>query len=102
MQRNRFGFLVRVAVAAAAIGGILLVASQSLFPQVPLAARVGYSLLALAVVGGLAVAGFFIVATINQAVLRKGGTDTQWFWFGGEPKGLESLRGDRRGGGSRQ
>ena len=26
--------------------------------------------------------------------LRRGGTDAQWFWFPGEPKGLARLRAD--------
>jgi hypothetical protein len=28
----------------------------------------------------------------SQFVLRLGGTDTQWFWFSGEPRGLAALR----------
>ena len=30
----------------------------------------------------------------NQWVLRKRGTDTQWLWFSGEPKGLARQRED--------
>jgi hypothetical protein len=33
-----------------------------------------------------------IYLNISQWVLRKGGTDTAWFWFNGEPKGLMAVR----------
>ena len=33
---------------------------------------------------------------LAQFVLRKGGTDPQWFWFSGEPPGLQNLREQQR------
>jgi hypothetical protein len=36
----------------------------------------------------LLVADTAISGWINQWVLRKGGTDTQWLWFPDDPKGL--------------
>jgi hypothetical protein len=30
--------------------------------------------------------------TLSQFILRKGGTDPQWFWFKSEPPGLLQLR----------
>ena len=32
----------------------------------------------------------------SQFILRLGGTDKQWFWFSGEPRGLAVLRKRRR------
>jgi hypothetical protein len=33
-----------------------------------------------------------IYLNVYEWVLRKGGTDTAWFWFNSEPKGLMALR----------
>jgi len=33
-----------------------------------------------------------IYLNVYQWVLRKGGTDTAWFWFSSEPKGLIAMR----------
>jgi hypothetical protein len=33
-----------------------------------------------------------IYLNVYEWVLRKGGTDTAWFWFNTEPKGLMALR----------
>jgi hypothetical protein len=33
-----------------------------------------------------------IYLNVYEWVLRKGGTDTAWFWFNSEPKGLTALR----------
>jgi hypothetical protein len=33
-----------------------------------------------------------IYLNVYQWVLRKGGTDTAWFWFNSEPKGFMALR----------
>jgi hypothetical protein len=51
-----------------------------------------YVLLGAVVLAGNLVGLSVIYLNIHQWVLRQGGTDTAWFWFGSEPKGLESLR----------
>ncbi|MEY2690418.1 MAG: hypothetical protein RL375_4618, partial [Pseudomonadota bacterium] len=33
-----------------------------------------------------------VIGTVMQWVLRHGGTDTQWFWFPSDPRGLDRLR----------
>lgn len=33
-----------------------------------------------------------IYLNVYQWALRKGGTDTAWFWFNSEPKGLMAMR----------
>lgn len=67
-------------------------AINDLMPAVPLvsilitfAALTGVLLLVLGVV--VIVAGSF-----NQTILRNGGSDPAWFWFNGEPPGLEKQR----------
>jgi len=66
-------------------------------------ATVGRQQIALYVLAGWGILGaLFSVLVIyiilrsgfNQWVLRKRGTDTQWLWFSGEPKGLARQRED--------
>ena len=74
------------------IAGLILVAAQDLVPDMSYAklfAYIVFGLVALAVnLVGLSV----IYLNVYQWVLRKGGTDTAWFWFNSEPKGLMALR----------
>lgn len=83
----------RVLLAALAIGGVLAVAGRSLAPHTP----TGTWLFWCAIAGGalvVAVAACLVIGLqVRQAVLRKGGTDAQWFAFSSEPEGLVSLRG---------
>jgi hypothetical protein len=40
----------------------------------------------------LLVAHTAVISWINQWILRKGGTDTQWLWFSADPPGLQRDR----------
>ena len=86
----------KVLLAAVLIGTVLVIAAQSLAPSMPLATLLFRCVL---------VAGAFILAAVllallnlhlGQWVLRKGGTDPQWFWFKSEPQGLIALRERQR------
>jgi len=83
----------RVLLAVLAIGGILSVAGRSLAPNTPTATWLFWC----AMVGGalaVAVVACLVVGLhARQAMLRKGGTDAQWFAFTSEPEGLVTLRG---------
>lgn len=35
-----------------------------------------------------------IILSFSQKILKSGGTDTAWFWFKGEPPGLEKQRAE--------
>lgn len=85
---------VRLGLAGAMISVVLVLAAQHLFPELPPTTLWAYSWLAMLTLAALVVGGFFAGAMVNQAVLQKGGTDTQWFWFSSEPKGLQELRAD--------
>lgn len=83
---------LKLLVAALAVVALLAWALHDLAPamsgaQLLLYAAVGVAL-ALVLVAILAI----VSAQLAQFVLRKGGTDTQWFWFRREPPGLEKLR----------
>jgi hypothetical protein len=85
--------LIKVLVAATLIGTILIVAGRSLFPAASTTeVFLGSAALLIAL---WALSGLFvvIVASINQAALRAGGTDTHWLWFKSDPPGLNKLRG---------
>jgi hypothetical protein len=44
------------------------------------------------VIGATLIGLAVVHLAMGQWVLRKGGTDPQWFWFDGEPQGLTDLR----------
>jgi hypothetical protein len=85
---------LKVAVAAAAVVALVAVPARKLAPNLTLAELI------------LCIAGAFVALValaicslqFSQFVLRKGGTDPQWFWFRGEPPGLEQLRGKNEEG----
>ena len=68
------------------------VAGSQLAPKVPLLTVLAYSALGVLLIGALVLAAAIVSATVSQWVMRNGGTDPQWFWFSGEPPGLEQLR----------
>jgi hypothetical protein len=76
------------------ISGLAFFIGLQLFPAMPAGQVAIHAALGLA--GGVAL--MTVVALLYLAVghfiLRRGGTDTQWFWFPGSPKGLARLRGD--------
>ena len=80
--------LVKGAVAAAAIVTLVAIPLRELAPAVTLPELV---LLMACAFAGLVV---LTVCSLQlaQFILRKGGTDPQWFWFNAEPPGLEQQR----------
>jgi hypothetical protein len=85
---------LKLLVAVLAIFALVAFAARDLAPgmaagQLVLYAAIGMacSLIAIAVLA-------IVTAQWGQWVLRKGGTDAQWFWFRGEPPGLEAQRRD--------
>jgi|JI8StandDraft_1071087.scaffolds.fasta_scaffold50634_2 hypothetical protein len=95
MPPTRFDprFAAKVVLATVLLAALAGVAGSQIVP--------GWSLVRVllsSALGAAALLGVLVVATIaklvlGQFILRKGGTDVQWFWFSGEPLGLEHLRG---------
>ena len=91
--RANLRFVAKVVLATLLLGVLAGVAGSQIVP--------GWSLVRVllsSALGAAALLGVLVVATIaklvlGQFILRKGGTDVQWFWFSGEPLGLEHLRG---------
>ena len=86
----------KVLLAAVLIGTVLVIAARSLAPSMP----VGTLLFWCVLVAGAFILAAVLLAFLNfqlgQWVLRKGGTDPQWFWFKSEPPGLVALRERQR------
>jgi len=82
----------KLIVALALLVGIVVVAAQDLVPGMAYAKLFAYIFIGLAALAVNLVGLCVIYLTIYQWILRKGGTDTAWFWFSSEPKGLMASR----------
>lgn len=80
--------LLATVLLAALAGG----AGSQLAPSVPLHLVLLYSALGAAALLVALIVATVVTLTLVQFILRKGGTDPQWFWFSAEPPGLVSLR----------
>jgi hypothetical protein len=94
LNLNRYNFtnFAKLNVALALLIGIVVVAAQDLAPQMSYAKMFAYIFLGLAALAVNLVGLSVIYLNVYEWVLRKGGTDTAWFWFNSEPKGLMALR----------
>ena len=90
--RYNFTNFAKLIVALALLVGIVVVAAQDLAPNMSYAKLFAYIFIGLAALAVNLVGLSVIYLNISQWVLRKGGTDTAWFWFNGEPKGLMAVR----------
>ena len=90
--RYNFTNFSKLIVALALLVGIVVVAAQDLAPNMSYAKLFAYIFIGLAALAVNLVGLSVIYLNISQWVLRKGGTDTAWFWFNSEPKGLMAVR----------
>jgi hypothetical protein len=92
LLKLKVGLLARGLVASLMLGCLALVAGAHLVPQVAIRTVLLYSALGAAVLLALLVLLAVATLTFQQFILRHGATDTQWFWFSSEPRGLVQLR----------
>jgi len=90
--RYNFTNFTKLIVALALLVGIVVVAAQDLAPNMSYAKLFVYIFLGLAALAVTLVGLSVIYLNVYEWVLRKGGTDTAWFWFNSEPKGLMAVR----------
>jgi hypothetical protein len=90
--RYNFTNFTKLIVALALLVGIVVVAAQDLAPNMSYAKLFAYIFIGLAALAVNLVGLSVIYLNVYEWVLRKGGTDTAWFWFNSEPKGLMALR----------
>lgn len=86
----------KILLAMLLLAALAGVAGSQLAPKVPLLTVLFYSALGVLGIGALVLAATVVTLTVYQWVLRKGGTDPQWFWFSGEPPGLQKLRAEAK------
>jgi hypothetical protein len=88
-------FAAKLLLAALALMALIAFPARELVPTMPLGTLlwrvavwfgIGLALLTLLAIGSL---------QFSQFILRKGGTDAQWFWLSSEPRGLVALRQGR-------
>jgi hypothetical protein len=92
----RLHLVLRAATATVAIACLVVLAASRIVPRVPLSIIVVYCALGAAALFVLLTAVTIAHLTVMQYVLRKGGTDPQWFWFRAEPPGLVELRAEAK------
>jgi hypothetical protein len=80
--------LLRAALAAALIATIVVFIAAQVAPGASSLAVLAYTVLAALVLAALVA----LRLAVGQWILRKGGTDTRWFWFRSEPRGLDAMR----------
>lgn len=90
--RYNFTNFTKLIVALALLVGIVVVAAQDLAPNMSYVKLFAYIFVGLAALAVNLVGLSVIYLNVYEWVLRKGGTDTAWFWFNTEPKGLMALR----------
>lgn len=86
----------RVLAATVLLALVSGVAGPHLAPKARLSQVLLYSALGAVALLVLLMAVAVLRLTLSQFVLRKGGTDAQWFWFRAEPPGLVDLRKQAR------
>jgi hypothetical protein len=84
--------LAKLFIAGLLIIGLIVLAAQDLAPNMSYAKLFAYIFIGLAALAVNLVGLSVIYLNVYQWVLRKGGTDTAWFWFNSEPKGFMALR----------
>ena len=90
--RYNFTNFTKLIIALALLVGIVVVAAQDLAPNMSYAKLFAYIFIGLAALAVNLVGLSVIYLNVYEWILRKGGTDTAWFWFNGEPKGLMAVR----------
>lgn len=79
-------------LALVALSGLAVMAGQALLPTVPLSQVLSWTVLGGLVGMAVLVMVIIVTAQFRQWVLRRGGTDMSWGWFGAEPPGLAQQR----------
>ena len=96
MQRITRSTLARVAVAVALLAGFAAFVGRTIVPTWSAATVAGAAFGGAALIAVAILVAASASITVRRAVLRRGGTDAQWLWFGREPPGLVRLRDEDR------
>lgn len=89
---DRSVFQIKLLICAVVVSAGITFMVRLLWPQLSIATMALYVLGGWVILGGLfllLVVNTAISSCLNQWILRKGGTDTQWLWFSADPPGLK-------------
>ena len=82
----------KLIVALVLLVAAVVVTAQDLAPNIEYAKMFAFIFIGFVALTVILVGLIWIYFNIDQWVLRKGGTDTAWFCFSSETKGLMALR----------
>lgn len=91
-MNERSVFTIKLLICGAGVSVAIGFMAQLLWPALSLGALSLYVLAGWGILAGLMfllLANTAISSWVNQWILRKGGTDTQWLWFPADPPGLK-------------
>ena len=91
-------FVLKVLLAIIMLSTLVGIAGADLAPEVPLKMILLVCAIAAAILLAVFCFAIIIAGSVNQTIIRNGGTDNSWFWFKGEPPGLEKLRDELKEG----
>ena len=91
-SKTHFHLAVKALLAIVMLAALAGVAGSQLAPDLPLPAVLLNCAIGAAILLVFLVFAAVLSLTFNQFILRHGGTDADWFWFKGEPPGLERQR----------
>ena len=83
---------VKALTAVVILSVLAGVAGSQIAPHVPLQTVLLYCVIGAAILFAVLVFAAVVMLMFNQFILRHGGTDPTWFWFKGDPPGLERQR----------
>ena len=90
-RRDMKILIIKVAIAATAITSVVVIAASQVLPGVQTwkvvlgAAALAAGLFAVAVIS------IYAAGSVKELLLRWGAIDTQWLWFGDNPKGFNKV-----------
>ena len=83
---------VKAVLAIVMLAALAGVAGSQIAPHVPLQTVLLYCVIGAAILFAVLVIAAIVMLMFNQFILRHGGTDPTWYWFKGDPPGLEKQR----------
>lgn len=95
---ERTVFFIKLLICGVVVSVGIGFMAQLLWPGLGLGTLALYVLAGWGVLAGLMlllVVNTAISTWVNQWILRKGGTDTQWLWFPSDPPGVQGARKDK-------
>ncbi len=92
LSKSHIQVVLKALLAIVLLSALAGVAGSQLAPAVPLLTVLLNCAIGAAVLLAVLVLAAIVSLTFNQFILRHGGTDPMWFWFKGEPPGLERQR----------